>query len=284
LELALHHNNDAVALMQRLSFANAVVGLRAVLPTQLRSFTILMDPPSPTFEAPSARTSLLLSSLFSALSAMPQLTELDVAHQRVPLPVRCNVLSQLPYLRKLSLYLVEWTDERLAALKQISQLRDLDSNLESDTLIKLGQPPHSLQLERIHMATIRVKEPVMRGLLHLPTLTELEPQSLLPAAWPLLPQLPMLRRLCVHYGDGLTGANTTLLATALSGCRALTELSLGIVFEDDDGEDATNEQQQARWSEILRSVPQLHSASRFGHYKLFPYSPCYLRICRNCCI
>jgi hypothetical protein len=58
--------------------------------------------------------------------------------------------------------------------------------------------------------------------------------------------------------NALTAAHTTSLSVSLSGCHALTELELGgIVFEDDDTEDATNEQQQACWAEILRSVPLL---------------------------
>ena len=65
-----------------------------------------------------------------------------------------------------------------------------------------------MQLERIYLRHLNVDEPVMRALLHMPTLTELDPQSLLPPAWPLLPQLPALRRLTVRFYSELTVSDT----------------------------------------------------------------------------
>jgi hypothetical protein len=97
----------------------------------------------------------------------------------------------------------------------------------------------------------------MRALLHLPTLTELEPRLLLPSAWPLLPGLPLLRRLAAPLGAPLSAALTTLLSTALFNCRALTDLSLPDVSFKEDRVKASDEQQQAQWTELLCSVPQL---------------------------
>jgi len=79
-----------------------------------------------------------------------------------------------------------------------------------------------------------------------------------PDAWPLLPQLPFLRRLSASFDVTMTGDRTTLLSTSLSGCRALTDLSFVFLdFVDDEGRDITEEQQQARWTGVLDSVPQL---------------------------
>jgi hypothetical protein len=100
---------------------------------------------------------------------------------------------------------------------------------------------------------VHVNQRVRHALLNMPTLTALEPSSLPLFAWPLLPQLPLLRRLAINH-PFLTAQDTTRLSTSLSSCRALTDLSLlGISFND-----ATDEQQQARWTELLGSVPQLH--------------------------
>jgi hypothetical protein len=142
---------------------------------------------------------------------------------------------QLPHLRKLTMDGIRWTRERLRELKQLSQLRELHILIwtsmqllcrrpqEKELLLcgrdELCQPPHSLQLERISLRHLSVDEPVMRALLHLPTLTELDPQSLLPSAWPLLSQFPALRRLTIRFYSQLTMADTTLLSTSLSTCR-----------------------------------------------------------------
>jgi hypothetical protein len=261
LQLRLFRDADAVALLRRLTLENAVTKLQAVLPTQLRCFVLLMRSNVPVGE-PIAHSRRLFSSVFAALPAMPQLTELHIGYSNftVAVEVRLDALARLPQLRLLglSLTMIDWTDERIADLKPLSQLRELHTNLTSTALIKLCQPPHSLQLECIGLDHIRVDRSVMRALLHLPTLTDLQPDSLLPAAWPLLPQLPLLRRLAVTPCFALTAAQTTSLSVSLSGCRALTQLSLGgIAFEDDDGDNATEEQQQACWTEILRTVPLL---------------------------
>jgi hypothetical protein len=168
--------------------------------------------------------------MLAALPAvMSQLTELnlDVNISGGDVDVRLDGLMQLPHLRKLTMYGIRWTDERLTELKQLSQLRDLHILIwPSMQLAELFQPPHSLQLERISLRHLNVDEPVMRALFHLPTLTELDPLSLLPSAWPLLPQLPALRRLTIRFYSELTVADTTLLSTSLAACRALTELYL----------------------------------------------------------
>jgi hypothetical protein len=190
---------------------------------------------------------------------MTHLTELNVAHKGLSIDVRVDVLAQLPRLRTLSLESVEWTDEQLAQLKRLSQLRELRiNNLTSDTLISLCQPPHSLRLDFFYFGVLDAEEPVMRALLHLPTLTHLGPWHMHPEAWRLLPQLPLLRRLSVFPSCALTAEQTTSLSTALSGCRFLRDLSLiEVAFRDDNGRWPSNEQQQARWTELLRNVPQL---------------------------
>jgi hypothetical protein len=232
-----------------------------VLPTQLRVFVLLMRRDMPV-EEPTAHMRRLFSSVFAALPAMTQLTQLNIGCSSFSLAVevRLDALARLPRLRKLwlSLAMIDWTDERIADLKQLNQLRELDINLTPTALIKLCQPLHSLRLECIDLGCMSVDQPLMSALLHLPTLTELAPAYFQSEAWPLLPQLPMLRRLTVSHFPALSDTHATLLATALSGCRALTALQLsGIAFEDDDGEDATDAHQQAYWAEILRSVPLL---------------------------
>jgi hypothetical protein len=266
LKLVLYHSGDAAALLRRIgpfTPANAVAALQDVLPTQLRSFSFVIR--SVLFES-SAKAQLLFSSIVASLPVMNQLHELHLQFD-VSLPeMRLDVLVQLPRLRKLSIYGIAWTDERLAELKQFSQLRELHTGMSGDERIQLCQPPHLLQLEHAPVSGGQVDERMMRALLHLPTLTELEPQLLLPSAWPLLPGLSLLRRLAVPLDAPLSAALTTLLSAALSNCRALTDLSLpgslthlslpGVSFKEDRGK-ASDAQQQAQWTELLGSVPQL---------------------------
>jgi hypothetical protein len=241
---------------------NAVSAFQAALPTQLHSFKVALDIKGAS-NLPGAPDSprLLFPALVAALPVMQQqLRELRIECilDEMPLEVRIelDVLAQLPHLRTLTLLHVRWTYERLTDLKPLSSLRDLNTNLTSHQLIQLCYPPHAMQLECIHLGFISVDKTVMRALLHLPTLTELQPKYLRSDAWPLLPGLPMLRRLTVPLLSALSEMRATLLATSLSGCRVLIELELGgIAFEDADGEDATSEQQRARWTDILRSVP-----------------------------
>jgi hypothetical protein len=240
---------------------NAVAALQAALPTQLHSFKVSLNIKDAS-NLPGAPNppQLLFPALVASLPVMQQLSELSIECEldEMPLEVRLevDVLTQLPHLRTLNLLDVRWTYERLTDLKPLSSLRELNTNLTSHQLIQLCHPPHALQLECIHLGFISVDKTVMSALLHLPTLTELQPKYLRSDAWPLLPQLPMLRRLTVPFLSALSDARATLLATSLSGCRVLIELELGgIAFEEADGEDATSEQQRARWTDILHSVP-----------------------------
>jgi hypothetical protein len=260
LRLHLFNEGDAAALVHRLNPETAVASFQAVLPTQLHSFNMSFSPME-KMDALSDSTRPLFSFVLSAAAVMPQLTELNIRCKTdgKDLHVRFDALAQLPHLRKLSMFGVHWADEQLAELKQLSPLRELHTSMSVDAHIQLFQPPHSLQLERIRL-DITVDERVMHALLDLPTLTDLQPACLLPAAWPLLPQLPLLRclRLCYVDGYGLTTVHTTLLSTALSGCHALTDLTLVLKgFLDENRYDLTDEQQEARWTELLGSVPQL---------------------------
>jgi hypothetical protein len=262
LQIVLPTHAHAVALLDGLTPNTAVAALQAVLPLQLRFFSLALENWVGVWFSDRQRdlTRLLFSSLLSAVAVMRQLTELDVRCESygTPLIARFDALAQLPHLRKLSLFDIVLTDEWIAELKQLSQLRELRTLLSHRELIRLCQPPHALQLEYIDLHDILVDESEMRAVLHLPTLTKLQPKYLRSAAWPLLPGLPLLRRVTIPIGPPLTAERTTLLSTTFSDCRALTELVLNNVdFRDDHGCEAIIEQQTARWTELLASVPQL---------------------------
>jgi hypothetical protein len=164
LQLNLHPH-DASSLMRRLTLANAVGALQLVLPTQLRSFKIYIRS---VIRESSAQAQLLSSSILAAIPAVPQLTKLNLGCDVSSPEMRLTGLMHLPHLRTLTMFGIRWTDERLTELKQLSQLRELSIDLESDTLIALCQPPHSLRLEHIDLCNILVDEAVIRALLHLP--------------------------------------------------------------------------------------------------------------------
>jgi hypothetical protein len=120
------------------------------------------------------------------------------------------------------------------------------------------QPPHSLQLETLIGTDTELDEVSMRALVHLPTLTKLDMRSILPDAWPLLPELPRLRQLGTEQCIVLNGADTTSLSAALSRCAVLDDLAISLDFVLDDGHEEPSEaEQRTRWTTLLRSLPNL---------------------------
>jgi hypothetical protein len=267
LELVLSRHDDASSLMQRLTSENAVAALQAVLPTQLRSFEFSIRSGKPELIA---QAQLLFKSILAALPVMPQLTALTLVPYHMPPEVRLAVLTQLPHLQKLVLYGVDLADEQVAEIKQL-KLRELDVDLTSPQVVQLCQPPHSLRLKQIPDTGTSVDESTMRALIHMPTLTELGPYYLDPEVWPLLSQLPKLRRLAMDPCCTLTTERMALLSSSLSACPApLTGLALEHVrfFDVDDEqmeeqeeepEESSDEEQQARWTMLLRGLPQLQN-------------------------
>jgi hypothetical protein len=168
--------------------------------------------------------------------------------------MRLETLVALPLLRKLKLNGCG-RGIPLSGLKALSQLRELTlGQVESGAFLSLFQPPHALQLEMLK-ARVALNGAGMRALLHLPTLTQLEPEVCLPQAWPLLHQLPRLRRLQIVPYDELTDALIILLSASLALCVALDELTLEVAFSQEDGSDVSEEVQQRHWITLLRSVP-----------------------------
>jgi hypothetical protein len=184
---------------------------------------------------------------------MPQLTELRIEHEAAWTNMRLEALGALPLLRKLTVIgSLEGTP--LDRLKQLSQLRELTlERVQSANFLSMCQPPHSLQLESLR-TDIEVGEVEMRALLHLPTLTELDPASLAPSAWPLLPQLPRLRRLTIDPEvPGFTSEMTSSLSSSLALCATLDDLALTVLLSVD----MLDEEECTCWTALLRSVPNV---------------------------
>jgi hypothetical protein len=122
-------------------------------------------------------------------------------------------------------------------------------------IVALCQPPHSLSLQCIQLPSTIVDEAGMRALLHLPTLTSLEASSIRSDALALLCELPLLQRLSFRHAGQESGTLEWIasLSAALSRCKALTDLSLRLSFD----ETVTDEQRSACWTEILRSIPNV---------------------------
>jgi hypothetical protein len=133
----------------------------------------------------------LVSSFWAALENINQLTELSIEQYSSSMHVRPD-LTGLADLGKLTLGPAGERGEHVAALKQLSQLRELTLHDDSaERLRLLCQPPDALQLESLTLTSLSLKvdAETMRALIHLPTLTALDPSRSTDAAWPLLPQL-----------------------------------------------------------------------------------------------
>jgi hypothetical protein len=256
LQLSLVDNDDVGHFMQGLSLDNAAAALRAVLPTQLRSFSVVAGT---RYDLMDEHTYRLASSFWAALGDMTQLTELSFRQNFESMYTRPD-LAQLSHLRKLTFGPAGERGEHVESLKQLSQLRDLTLLDECPLRIRLlCQPPHALRLESLTLTSTRVDEETMRALLHLPTLTALEPHCIMPNAWPLLPQLPRLRRLSFFSPLKLFPEQlASSLCASLSRCSALDDLTLRFVkLMSEDRSSLTPEQEQAGWTALLSSMPNL---------------------------
>jgi hypothetical protein len=260
-ELAIHvfDNDTAERLLQGVpsaDSASAGAALQAVLPTTTRSLSINTRPLAWRLPLPVMVT--LGTAFFAAAATMHTLTELNVWHERWD-GVQMGAVSALPLLRKMKLT-GPLNGAVLSEVKQLSQLRKLTLELgTSEDLLSLCQPPHSLQLETLRVE-LWILAAEMRALLQLPTLTELDVNSLHSSAFPLLPHLPLLRTLKMDSGELLTSARTSSLSASLARLNALEDLTFLVEFDgDDEGEDELlpNEELEARWTQILRSVPNL---------------------------
>jgi hypothetical protein len=229
LQITLWNHFEIGHFMQGLSRENATAALRAVLLTQLCSFSLAVGSRHSQFSGHSAE---LISCFWTALTDMIQLTELSIEQFSIYLSMRPD-LAGLTQLRKLKMGPAGQLGERVAELKQLSQLRELTHyDYCPDRIRLLFQPPHALQLESLTLASdeLELDETTMRALLHLPTLTALDSWCVSHDAWPLLPQLPLLRRLRLWPSDWLTPKRMASMCAALSRCSALVDLSFGAEF------------------------------------------------------
>jgi hypothetical protein len=257
LQLSLAGYGAVDHIMEGLTLDNAAATLRALLPSQLRSFSVTLGS---TKNLLSQHNTALASSICAAVVVeMPQLTELGIEQHSKSMNARLE-LALLPHLRKLTLGPARFMED-LAELKQLSQLCELSLHDDHAERIRLlCQLPHALQLECLTLSSDKLVLDVetMRALLHLPTLTVLNPGHIQPDAWSLLPQLPLLRRFRLHPSKPLTLEQMSSLCEALSRCSALVDLTLRYVsFVAVDGTRLTAEQTRANWTDLLGSVPRL---------------------------
>jgi hypothetical protein len=265
LDVRVYTEGAAASLLHGASSASAAESLQTVLPSSVRALSLTAFPQSR--RAPEDKFKAVIATFLGAVVAMPQLMELTLRQTAQWNGMRLDALAALPQLRKLSL-LSSSTGLSLVPLKAMNQLRELTLGfVESEELLSLFTLPHSLQLEVLRMETELFGDE-MRALLSVPTLTELQPFGMDADAWSLLPQLPHLRRLVILPETSLTAEHTSSLSTALSRCTALEDVTLSASFEPDENEQEEEELldengavfqtvMEARWTDILRSVPNL---------------------------
>jgi hypothetical protein len=255
LHVSVRSDDVAAALLQSASSATAET-MQAALPTFLRSFSFTTRP---IFEKMQSTFLGQLGVGFLAAAAnMTQLTELRIDHEAAWSNMPLDVLVALPLLRKLTV-VGSFSGTPLYRLRQLSQLRELElGRVRSEDFMSMCQPPHSLQLETLRIEIgLCEAERILRALLHLPMLTELEPHPFHPSAWPLLPQLPRLRRLTISPGVLFTGELASSLSESLAACAALDDLTLSFTFTQADGSKLSEDEQRTGWAALLHSVPNV---------------------------
>jgi len=113
-------------------------------------------------------------------------------------------------------------------------------------------------LESLTLASLNLDEETMLSLLHLSTLTALDPHIIQPNAWPLLPQLSLLRRVRINPSMSLTPTLLSSLCDSLSRCSMLEDLTLRTMHcETNDGAPLDAEGQRVGLAALLSSVPNL---------------------------
>jgi hypothetical protein len=254
-DLLVYGNRAAAALIRGTSSATATALMQAALPTSLRSFSFTTRL---SYSGPPSVSLVNLGAVFLAAAAtMSQLTELSIHQEASWAEMRLDTLSALPLLRKLKLNGFD-CEIPLPSLKGLSQLRELKlEQLTRGDLVTLCTPPHALRLETLTV-DIGISEEDMRALAHLPTLTHLAALLVIPDAWSLLTELPRLRRLSMeHYNFILIDAQAIALSEGLARCAALVDLALSLDFRRDNISDVPEEEQRARWTLLLRGLPNL---------------------------
>jgi hypothetical protein len=256
LDVRVQSDGGVAVLLQGLPPKAVTKKLCRVLPTSLRSCsftTRLVERPMQVVS-----TTTLAAAFLAAATNMSQLTELSIDHDASWDGMRLDALVVLPLLRKLTITGRWMSGTPLSELKALSQLRQLTvRNVHPGDVVQMCQPPHSLQLETLNGVNLQLGVS-MRALTHLPTLTELDPLSFFPADFPLLPELPRIRKLAIRWTAALTVAEAASLSDALSRCPALLDLTLCVEFGQANGAWPTpEEEQRARWTALLRSVPHL---------------------------
>jgi hypothetical protein len=162
LQLTLSNNNDVERFMQGMLSDNTAAALRAVLPTQLRSFGVLLGAIHPRLRK---QTAALASSFWAALDDMRQLTELRIEQHSEHMHVR-QELTQLHCLRKLTLGPAGWRGEHVDSLKQLSQLRELTFHDQFPDRIRLTGQRQPLLLAAPSMSGTAVAAPSRSPLLN----------------------------------------------------------------------------------------------------------------------
>jgi hypothetical protein len=255
--------------------------LIAALPTQLRSFSFATGPPYWTKSI--VKYEILGAALLAAAATMRQLTELHISHQTRWDGMQFDPLVALPQLRTLTIAGSLANQNR--GLKQLRQLRELTLKcIHWEVLSMLCQPPHALQLETLRI-DMGLGAHQMHALVHWPTLTELDSPFINPDAWPLLPQLPHLRRLQIVNANELTEALASSISSSLSLCTALDELTLSVTFALSFWQrlygGSTVEQEQRGSGRISCAACPTSYGSACAR-KMHPRSsPCCLNICRG---
>jgi len=166
----------------------------------------------------------------SLVDALAPLADLRTLHLSAPTgDLDLAPLLQLPQLSCL-LFRDCPSLAQCAVVKRLVALTVMHTNgrpWDRAALLELLRPPHSLQrLQAIEFRYEAVDPPLLEGLLSLPALTALQPQSLAPECWAGLGGLSQLRTLSVGWADEFTAEQRSALESSLNSLPRLSDLEL----------------------------------------------------------
>jgi len=139
-----------------------------------------------------------------------------------------QTLSALPSLHAVEIGLNHrrFTPDEIAQLKQMLNLRVIDSNQSNSDLQALCTPPHQLHaLEEISVCTLKLNRETLNAMASLPALTKLYPRAIHTDAFEALGRCFQLRELgiCFH---GASVAEIKTLGNSLKQLKNLQKLKL----------------------------------------------------------
>jgi hypothetical protein len=171
-------------------------------------------------------------TLVDLAGRIPSLEHLQLSlYDEIGCHIDLRPLTALRHLEEFELNSVELDDHTINQLRKMQSLRALNLHSgcvwSSNTLVDLCSPGHRLtRLTGLDLYKTNIDAMAVEALSNLPSLLQLESSLFEADAFPLLPLLLNLQKLCVDFEYPKDAPSLTEIVPHLCACRSLTHLEL----------------------------------------------------------